>query len=95
MTISRRPRRTPRCQTQVWPGSAYLPTYVPTCLPAPIVERLNREVNFAFKDLQLQSAMKAQFLTPLPGTRAAILELVRKDIPNWIAGAKAASVEPE
>mgnify|MGYP000998732587 CR=1 FL=1 len=67
----------------------------PAGLPAPLVERLNREINVVMKEPEVLEAMRIQYLTPLPGTPADFREVIRKDLVYWGNAAKAAGVKPE
>ena len=67
----------------------------PAGLPAAIVERLNRELNAALRDAEVQEAMRVQYLTPIPGTASEFAELVRRDLAYWADAARVANVRPE
>lgn len=67
----------------------------PAGMPAPIVERLNREINAVMREPEVLDVMKLQYLTPLPGSAVDMRELVRKDMGYWAHAAKVAGVNPE
>lgn len=67
----------------------------PAGMPAPIVERLNREINLVLKEPEVLEAMRIQYLTPIPGSPADFRKLIRKDLVYWGDAAKAAGVKPE
>ncbi len=67
----------------------------PVGMPAPIVARLNREINAVMREPEVLEAMRIQYLTPIPGSADDMRELVRKDLVYWGNAAKAAGVKPE
>jgi tripartite-type tricarboxylate transporter receptor subunit TctC len=67
----------------------------PAGMPAPVVARLNREINAVMADAEVQEAMRIQYLTPIPGSADAMRDLVRKDLAYWGTAAQVAGVKPE
>ncbi|VTU46102.1 tripartite tricarboxylate transporter substrate binding protein [Variovorax sp. PBL-E5] len=80
------------------PGFAFEPwfgLFGPAGLPAPIVNRLNKEIDSVLKEPEVLQAMRIQYLTPMPGSADKMRDLVRKDLAYWAAAAKVAGVQPE
>lgn len=67
----------------------------PAGLSPAIAERLNHEIGAVLKEPDVLEAMRAQYLTPIPGSVADMRELVRKDLVYWANAAKVAGVKPE
>ncbi len=81
------------------PGYSYEPwiaVFGPGGLPAPIVGRLNREINSILTDdPDVRQRMDQLSLEAQPGSPEQLADIVRKDLVMWRETAKAAGVEPE
>lgn len=80
------------------PGLSFEPWFGilgPAGMPAPMVERLNREINAVLKEPEVLEAMKIQYLLPITGSAADFRTLIQKDVAYWADAAKIAGVKPE
>ena len=57
--------------------------FAPAGTPAPIVEKLNRNINTVLKMPEVQQRLAAQGLIPGGGTSQALEQLLRSDITKW------------
>jgi len=57
--------------------------YVPAGTPAPIVARLNADVNALLDSPDVATTLRKQGLTPTGGSAADLAELTRKDLDRW------------
>lgn len=57
--------------------------YVPAGTPAPIVAKLNADVDALLKSNEVAVALRKQGLTPTGGTPAELADLTRKDFARW------------
>lgn len=64
-------------------ASLWLGVLAPARTPAPIVERLNREIVKALATPQLKDALIAQGYEPAPTTPAAFADRIRSDTEKW------------
>jgi tripartite-type tricarboxylate transporter receptor subunit TctC len=74
-------------------GFLYL--VAPNGTPAPIVSRLNSEVNEILKMSELQAELAKQSMTPAGGTPEQLAEKLRSEAKKWTAVAKAADLKAE
>lgn len=65
----------------------------PAGIPADIVDRLNRFVNYLLKEPKYQKAIAAQGLRPVGGTPQAFAELIKNDVARWTKVVKDAGIE--
>ena len=65
----------------------------PAETPAPIVARLNAEINAALRDEQIQAAMRNLGVEPAPGTPKAFDDYIRAETKNWAQVIKAANIK--
>ncbi|MBR0680596.1 tripartite tricarboxylate transporter substrate binding protein [Roseomonas eburnea] len=77
-------------ETSIWWGM-----FAPKDLPAPIVERLNAEVNAALRDPALARLFEGEGAVPSPATRAEFTDLLRTDIARWREVAQYANIRVE
>lgn len=63
--------------------------------PAPIIARLNAEVNRALRDPELIARFAQQGLVPAPGSPEEFRHTIARDIANWKEAARAADIKPE
>ena len=65
----------------------------PAGLPAPVVKRLNEQINRDLADPQLRERLSAEALEPMPMTPEQFGEYMRADIAHWSALARARHIE--
>ncbi len=65
----------------------------PANLPAPIVQRLNEEINKALASPALRERLSGEALEPMPMTSAAFGQYMRNDIAKWSQLAKSRNIE--
>jgi tripartite-type tricarboxylate transporter receptor subunit TctC len=65
----------------------------PANLPAPIVTRLNTEVNKALADPELRTRLSGEALEPMPMTPVEFGQYMRADIAKWTKIAKERNIE--
>jgi len=65
----------------------------PANLPAPIVARLNTEVNKALADPDLRTRLSGEALEPMPMTPEQFGQYMRTDIAKWTKIAKDRNIE--
>ena len=65
----------------------------PANLPAPIVKRLNDEINKAIESPELRERLSGEALEPMPMTPEQFAQYIRDDIARWSKLAKARHIE--
>jgi tripartite-type tricarboxylate transporter receptor subunit TctC len=65
----------------------------PADLPAPIVQRLNDEINKALASPDLRERLSGEALEPMPMTPAQFGQYMRNDIDKWSKVAKSRNIE--
>jgi len=101
VTTSRRTEDVPKVPTMAEAGlpgfeaSLWFAVVGPSALPAPIVERLNREINAILGDSDVKKALTAQATQIELGTPDKIRELIRADIVKWKGVADKLGIKPE
>ncbi len=101
VTTSRRTEDVPEVPTMAEAGlpgfeaSLWFAVVGPSALPAPIVERLNREINAILGDSDVKKALTAQATQIELGTPDKIRELIRADIVKWKGVADRLGIKPE
>ncbi|MCC6780517.1 MAG: tripartite tricarboxylate transporter substrate binding protein [Hyphomicrobiales bacterium] len=63
--------------------------------PAPIIARLNAEVNRALRDPELIARFAQQGVVPAPSSPEEFQHTIARDIANWKEAARAADIKPE
>lgn len=63
--------------------------------PAPIINRINRELQGVLADAEALKRLAIAGIEPTPGTPMDFANLIRIEIPKWAKVMKAAGVEPE
>jgi tripartite-type tricarboxylate transporter receptor subunit TctC len=80
----------PGFETSLW-----FALVAPAKLPAPIAERLNREVNAIIVDPAVQKGFDVQAMQSQPLSIARMGDLIRSDLARWRDIAAKAGVKPE
>ncbi len=80
----------PGYEATAWYGIA-----APAGTPAPIVERLNQELNAAFADPRMKARIAELGGTPLPGSPADFAKLFADETEKWAKVIRAANIKPE
>jgi len=65
----------------------------PANLPAPIVKRLNDEINKAIESHELRERLSGEALEPMPMTPEQFAQYIRDDIARWSKLARARNIE--
>ena len=65
----------------------------PADTPAPVVARLNADINAALNDEQIQAAMRNLGVEPAPGTVKAFEDYIRAETTKWAKVIKAANIK--
>lgn len=65
----------------------------PADTPAPVVARLNADINAALKDEQIQAAMRNLGVEPAPGTVEAFEDYIRAETKKWAKVIKTANIK--
>lgn len=101
LTAAQRSTRLPNVPTvaETIPGFRRIPGWIamfgPAGLQAPIVNRLNTEVNAALKSKEVTEAFDQQFTTSLASTPAELGAIVRADLEQGQKLANAVGLKPE
>src|SRR5262249_13332440 len=80
----------PGCEASLW-----LAVVPPAALPAPIVERLNREINTIVSEPDVTKALAAQAVEAEVTSPAKLRETIRADLDKWRAIAAKAGIKPQ
>lgn len=80
-----------------YPGYETMNWYVlmaPAGTPVPIIEKLNRQLNLALKDVNVSALLMRQGAEPTPGTPAAAQAHIRQEMAKWRKVIKTAGIQP-
>ena len=69
--------------------------FAPAGTPAPIVKKLNDEVNALLKEADVRDVVAKQGLVPEGGTPEALGERVKRELANWTRVVKAAGIKAD
>lgn len=64
-------------------GSAWIGIVAPGATPAPIIERLNRELVAAMRDPATNEKLKAQYMDAEPGTPQQFAAFMQQELKKW------------
>jgi tripartite-type tricarboxylate transporter receptor subunit TctC len=64
-------------------ATAWLGFVVPAAVPAPLVERINRELVAALGDPAVADKLRAQYMEPAPGTPKEFAEFMQAELRRW------------
>lgn len=64
-------------------ATAWLGFVVPAAVPAPLVERINRELVAALRDPDVVAKLRTQFMEPMPGTPQAFAGFMQAELKRW------------
>jgi tripartite-type tricarboxylate transporter receptor subunit TctC len=64
-------------------ATAWLGFVVPAAVPAPLVERINRELVAALRDPAVADKLRAQYMEPAPGTPKEFAEFMQAELRRW------------
>lgn len=67
----------------------------PAGTPAPVVARLNAEINKALSLPDVMQQLSAEGATPMPSTPQSFGDLIRSEIPRWAEVVKTGHVKPD
>jgi tripartite-type tricarboxylate transporter receptor subunit TctC len=101
LTTGKRMPQTPEIPTMAEAGlpgfeaSLWFAVVGPAALPAPIVERLNREINAVLDDPQVKDALYKQAIDVEQSTPEKLRGQIKADIDKWRAIADKLGIKPE
>jgi len=64
-------------------ASAWLGFVVPSGVPAPLVEQLNRELVAALREPEVADKLRAQYMQPMPGTPKEFADFMQAELRRW------------
>lgn len=64
-------------------ASAWLGFVVPSGVPAPLVEQLNRELVAALREPAVADKLRAQYMQPMPGTSKEFADFMQAELRRW------------
>ncbi len=64
-------------------ATAWIGIVVPSAVPAPLIDRINREVVAALKDPGVAEKLRAQFMEPSPGTPKEFADFMQAELRRW------------
>ncbi|MFZ9679189.1 MAG: Bug family tripartite tricarboxylate transporter substrate binding protein [Quisquiliibacterium sp.] len=64
-------------------ASAWLGFVVPSGVPAPLVEQLNRELVAALREPAVADKLRAQYMQPMPGTPKEFADFMQAELRRW------------
>jgi tripartite-type tricarboxylate transporter receptor subunit TctC len=76
-------------------GSIWWGLLAPAGLPAPVVNKLNAEINAIVRDPEMAKRLSAEAAEPVSTTAEAFGKLIAKDFEKWSRIAKQAGIRPE
>ena len=77
-------------EVETWYGS-----FVPAGTPAPVVQKLNADINTVLREPQIREALEKQGMTPAGGPSQRMGELVKKELPRWNRVVSAAGIKAD
>jgi tripartite-type tricarboxylate transporter receptor subunit TctC len=80
----------PDLEVETWYGA-----FAPAGTPAPILQKLNSDVNAVLRDAQVRDAIEKQGMTPVGGTPQRLGELVKRELPRWNRVVSAAGIKAD
>ena len=76
-------------------GSIWWGLLAPAGVPAPVVNKLNAEINAIVRDPEMAKRLSAEAAEPVSTTAEAFGKLIAKDFEKWSRIAKQAGIRPE
>lgn len=64
-------------------ASAWLGFVLPSGVPAPLVEQLNRELVAALREPEVADKLRAQYMQPMPGTPKEFADFMQAELRRW------------
>ena len=64
-------------------ASAWLGFVLPSGVPAPLVEQLNRELVAALREPAVADKLRAQYMQPMPGTSKEFADFMQAELRRW------------
>ena len=64
-------------------ATAWLGFVVPAAVPAPLIERINRELVAALRDPAVVEKLRAQYMEPAPGTPKEFADFMQAELRRW------------
>jgi tripartite-type tricarboxylate transporter receptor subunit TctC len=78
----------PKVAVSLWYG-----LLAPAGTPAPVIDRLNREVSRALESAEVRERLQAQGAEPMPGTPAAFASFMQQEMAKWAPVVRQAGVK--
>jgi tripartite-type tricarboxylate transporter receptor subunit TctC len=69
--------------------------FAPAGTPAPIIHKVNGDINALLKDASIREALEKQGMTPAGGPPQRLADLVRKELPRWSRVVNAAGIRAD
>jgi tripartite-type tricarboxylate transporter receptor subunit TctC len=69
--------------------------FAPAGTPAPIIHKVNGDINALLKDASIREALEKQGMTPAGGPPQRLADLVRKELPRWSRVVNAAGIKAD
>jgi tripartite-type tricarboxylate transporter receptor subunit TctC len=80
----------PELEVETWYGA-----FAPAGTPAPVVSRINAELNLLLKDAGIRELLAKQGMTPAGGPPERLGELVRRELARWTRVVNAAGIKAD
>jgi len=77
-------------EVETWYGA-----FAPAGTPAPVLQRLNSDVNTALREAQVREAIEKQGMTPVGGTPQRLADLLKRELPRWNRVVSAAGIKAD
>jgi tripartite-type tricarboxylate transporter receptor subunit TctC len=77
-------------EVETWYGA-----FAPAGTPAPVLQKLNSDVNTVLRDAQVREAIEKQGMTPVGGTPQRLADLVKRELPRWNRVVSAAGIKAD
>ena len=78
-----------------WEADQWYGVVAPAGTPAPLVVRLNAEINKALALPDVAQQLSTEGAVPTPNTPQVFADLIRREIPRWAEVVKAGNVKPD
>jgi tripartite-type tricarboxylate transporter receptor subunit TctC len=77
-------------EVETWYGA-----FAPAGTPAPIVRKINADINSLLKDAQVREVLEKQGMVPRGGPPERLEALVKRELPRWSRVVKAAGIKAD
>jgi tripartite-type tricarboxylate transporter receptor subunit TctC len=80
----------PELEVETWYGA-----FAPAGTPAPVVSRINAELNLLLKDAGIREQLAKQGMAPAGGSPERLGELVKRELARWTRVVNAAGIKAD